>query len=480
MQKTVLFAAITCSLAACGQHASAETNAPRKFAVVELGNSRDVKVRLRYLTRASLADRNWMSIEIENLTDRPVVITHTHYTANRECFDLRTGRRVAGGSLASGSKFDMYPEAWITQPVKVVIQPGIHRVTAQPSDYSSALLGLPPKSGLRVLGSIALKLEVEGLGVVADGYKHSSSISLGTPFAFDWVYPDAMGFEAMRRQLHSELSNPVKWPKQRHLLAALLAVPQVASSASLEELIDAMARLPNLASRDILLRHCNEHFANAPQIIAWYQKRLESGDASTLTELARSTNIWQDSFVPPIVQLFTASRRNWHLALRHLEAHGVPQQRDQALARRLAKHIYTNAPLKSLDELERGPERDQDAAFQEQGRIITYLGMTRDQRLVDYLTPWLDCRRSIYDLRRCATPTTTIPERFHTPPLRICDAALDALLRIEGDHELHEHYKARPEIKQFEGTTEDLITTINKVRDGMIHRLKQRRSVSRK
>ena len=160
MQKTVLFAAIIWSLNADCQCVSAELSEVRQFAVVELGNSRDVKVRLRYLTRASLADRNWMSIEIENLTDRPVVITHTHYTAKRECFDLRTGRRVAGGSLASGNKFDMYPEAWITQPVKVVIQPGIHRVTAQPSDYSSALLGLPRKSGLRVLGSIALKLEV--------------------------------------------------------------------------------------------------------------------------------------------------------------------------------------------------------------------------------------------------------------------------------------------------------------------------------
>ncbi len=271
MQKIVLFAAITWSLTVCCQYASADKSRDRQFAVVELGNSQAVKVRLKYLTRASLADRNWMSVEIENLTDRPVVITHTHYTANRECFDLRTGRRVASGSLGSGNQFDMYPESYITQPVKVVIQPGIRRVSTHPSNSASVSRGLPPKSGLRVLGSIAMKLEVEGR-VVADGYDHSSPVSLGVPFAFDWVYPDAMGFEAMRRELHGHLDNPVKWPEQRNLLAALLAVPQVAQSVSIEQLIDAMSRRPSVASRAILLSHCSGHFATHPRLLAWFQK----------------------------------------------------------------------------------------------------------------------------------------------------------------------------------------------------------------
>ena len=199
-----------------------------------------------------------------------------------------------------------------------------------------------------------------------------------------------------------------------------------------------------------------------------------------LTELSRLSDIWQDSFIPPIVEMHTSSRKHWRLALHILEKRGVPQQRNQAMARRLATSIYTNAPLKGLDELNNLPKEDQEAAFQEQGVIITYLGMTRDRRLMDYLMPWLDCRRTIQDLRTNAISMTATPARFYTPPLRVCDAALEAVLRIDGHQKLHEVYSQHPRLQQFEGSTDDLIVTMHSVRDAMIREVKQRRSDRRK
>jgi hypothetical protein len=105
----------------------------------------------------------------------------------------------------------------------------------QPSDYSAALLGVPPLGGLSVRCRVYLAVHLR------DG-RHLRPTEAGVPFAFDWIYPNEAGFKALRARLARLLRSPQNKAHHAYLLGAYLRILQLARAATADELVTALTR----------------------------------------------------------------------------------------------------------------------------------------------------------------------------------------------------------------------------------------------
>ncbi len=81
--------------------------------------------------KASMDVENWLAIEFENQGNDPVKVEFGHYAIERWCFS-QSGRGQVSGGMASGS-------------LDFVLPQGKYTISEGPSDYSAAILGLPPR-----------------------------------------------------------------------------------------------------------------------------------------------------------------------------------------------------------------------------------------------------------------------------------------------------------------------------------------------
>jgi hypothetical protein len=417
---------------------------------------KDLTVRLKVLARASLADPEWLALEFENKGPRPLTVTNAHYRMTAEYRHRGTDQVAGSGSLASGNPYDLFPHAWATTPVSpIVLPPGkTYRAVEQPSDYSAALLGLPPPGGLSVRGRVFISVDLR------DGRHLRPAEAAGLPFAFDWTYPTDGGFKALRARLVRLLRSPQNRAYHAYLLGAYLRIPQVARAATADELVTALARRRGpFEGRAEVAAYVAKHFRNAPAVAAYYRQRLKDGDVVVLADL-RHAALWDRAHVEPLVRLYESDPMKYHETLGVLHQYRGDWIKDGAIVRRLSAVVRRAYPALGQDV--RRLEKD---GLESWADAIMRLSMTGDRSALVLLRPALDDKRAFR-----STKHLSMLGGAHVPPLRVCDVALEATLTLLDGSPDEAYRRAGP--GPVGGG--DLEAAYAALRDGMIAALKKR------
>jgi hypothetical protein len=421
-----------------------------------LVKEKDLTVRLKVLAKASLAETGWMALEFENLGERPLTVSNTHYWITAEYGRLGTDAPTASGSLASGSSYDLFPQAWATTPVApIVLPPGkTHRALEQPSDYSTALLGLPPLPGWAVRGRIFIAVNL------SDGRELRAAEMGGLPFRFDWLYPDDAGFKTLRDRLGKLLRAPENKPHHGYILGTYLRIPEVARSATLDQLLAALAlRRAAFEGRGEIAAHLAKRFGNDPAVTAYYSQRLQDGDDVVLSDLLQTT-LWDNSHVKPLVRLYESNSSKYHGALAVLHKHRGDWIKDADISRRLSAVVQRQYPA-----ARQNPRGLKVEELERWAHAVDNLSMTGDKTAITLLSPALEDKRAFRSTKRLS-----MPARMRVPPLRVADVALDAILTLL-DGSPDEAYR-RAESKPTDRANLDAGYAV--LRDRMIMDLKNR------
>ena len=399
------------------------TNPPQDigpWTVVDLGRVDNVVARLRVRERASMDQENWIAIEFENYGKEPVELTNVHYNIDR------TAGGGSGG-MASGNEHSLFPEAWDARPVKTLLQSGVHSIAGQPSDYSSALLGLPTRDGWMVKAVVDLSFGVKEHGRTSPMNRHA--------FEFEWRYPDEAGFERMRTRLKNLLAQPFKYVEQAYLVNAMLQIPEVAKAANVRALLAALdIHEGPFSGHDAILKYLNMNCADNADVIAYFEKRLGIGQLQAVSDLLVCPRIWTSAFVEPLLRICETNPSRTDVVARYavakvegieiLAQRNPDQPADPAIAQRLSA-----AWLKAAGRLGQKPSELSLSERGEWSREMLLLGKTRDSRMIARIQPLLDDKTMVWDeanIDKLAFVSTS----SSLPLTRACDVAMQAILTI--------------------------------------------------
>jgi hypothetical protein len=436
--------------------AAADDKTPAKiWRETVLLKEKDLTVRLKVLAKASLADTDWMALEFENTGEAPLTVKNAHYWIRHEY--IRIGTDGGGyGSLASGSSYDLFPHAWATTPVApIVLPPGkTYRTAEQPSDYSAALLGVPPPPGWSIRGRLFLALDL------SDGRHLRVPEVSGLPFAFNWLPPDDAGFEAIRARLGKLLRSPENKPYHGYILGCYLRIPEVAKSATVDELLAALTpRRGAFEGRHEIAAHLAKRFGNDPAVTAYYRQRLQDGDEIVLDDLNQTT-LWDNAHVKPLVRLYESNPSKYHAALAVLHKHRDDWNKDGDISRRLSAVVHQQYPMVRQD-----PRKLEADKLERWAYAVNNLSMTGDKEAIALLGPALEDKRAFRSTKRLS-----MPGGMRVPPLRVGDVALDAILTLLDGSPDEAYRRAQP--KPLDRV--DVDAAYAGLRDGMIMDLKKR------
>lgn len=421
------------------------------WTAIEVGRTGDLIVRLRVRQETSLADEDWIAVEFDNVGKSDVKIDMAQYRMESERFNLETGIFVSSGSLVSGNTFDLFPHARDTIPVaERVVPPGVYRMIDHPSLYSSALLGLPPGDGCLVKAQIFVDLRIDNERVKLEAKK----------FEFQWLYPDAKGFEAMRLRLLHLLANPRNAVQHAYILHTLLAVPELAEAASAQQLLAAIEpRVEAFSGRQYVLEHLNNHYAGESAVIDHFFSRIVDSDTLITEDLRSVPKVWDSRFLPALLNRFDVRRDSVPDIFVILRQQGTPQRGDKQIASRLS-----NALLR-FGWIEPGETYVPSVlAYQ-----ISLMGHTCDRAMIPRLMPYLDDKTQTIDANQLGLSLD-----IRLPPLRVCDNALEAILEILDGSPGKGYKDAGFKFSSVRGARPQDVDEITEMRDNMITTVKQR------
>ncbi len=421
---------------------------------------KDLTVRLKVLARPSLADTEWMALEFENKGDKPLAVRNAYYwmTGERRRRGADPVEVAASGSLASGNTYDLFPHAWETTPIaRIVLRPGqTYRVAEQLCDYNAAALGLPPKGGWSIRGRIFVSVTLAGKQQL------QPTEAAGVPFAFHWLCPDDAGFKALQARLTRLLRAPQNRAHHAYILGAYLRIPQVARAATVDELVTAVARRRQaFEGRAVVAAYLAKHFGNDPAVAAYYRRGLKDGDPLVLNDLL-NTAPWDRAHVKPLVRLYESDPRKYHEALGVLHKHRADWINEGDTVRRLSAVVRRAYPVLGEDVRRLGKDRIGHWA-----QAIERLAMTGDRSARVLLLPALDDKRAYQ-----SSQFMSLPVGHRVPPLRVCDAALDAALTLLDGSPDEAYRRAGAGLMPVSGNHRD--AAYAELRDGMIPALKRR------
>ena len=96
--------------------AGERARADSPWQTVRLAESHGFSVRLKVRSQASLADGQWLILELENQSGKQPIVDNLHYGIEYEARPIGHGGMWSSG-LCQGSVIEVFPEDWDTTPV---------------------------------------------------------------------------------------------------------------------------------------------------------------------------------------------------------------------------------------------------------------------------------------------------------------------------------------------------------------------------
>ena len=397
----------------------------------------ELTVRLKVRAAASMLERDWIKLEFENHTQKPLGI---HFMLDATASVKPANGRPPNATLfprLSANEFGRKNANGQLQPL-ATIPPGV--MSAGEELLAGAIannLGRPPEGGLQVDGKARLILNM----FEVPGRKKLTTPGNGAAFSFAWRPPQGEQLKQARDELQTLLfTAPVERSEAYRLrLQMLLNIPELSRDLSTDKVLTALGRFTSNDRRWDVFRTLVMPRRKDPKIIAYYRDRIVAGDDDVLIDLIQSdwlsmpgknrreeVYLWDRSFVEPMLALYEKDPRKNLRAFTTLERRAAEWSSDTAVTARLAAISHKLYPVldKKLDNLER-PD------VEELMYGIWHLGKTRDRASLPLLAKAMDTKY----------PTPFPPPRIHLAnmPLgsSVAHQAAMAVVQItDGEHAL--------------------------------------------
>lgn len=379
-----------------------------------VGENSGLKVVLRIKSPASLADNDWLQMEILN-SGPPGVIKSAR---------IQAPAQVGGGS--SSNIFGLTTLGIFADGRRTLLAGPF--TTIEPSVWAAASLGLH-RENVNVTMRLTFEL------TLADG--RSISVSMGEPAAFTWSPPDAGQMKAVQQQAVALLAKATSGTPlssaETAFLSTLLAKPETAAAVTLEQAL-AMLRIRqfnNIYEFGEVLGLVQSQWPGDPAVIAFFHEAFATRGTAALSDLARG-GPWDDSFIEPIVKLIEGgfppqgarpgvppTDKVTHLrnALIVMDRNYASWSQNVSMAPRLGK-----AALRILQ-----PLTTSTVGVPSIYNQVNLLVLTHDPAMIDVLRPFL----SDQTIDQFTVLSSSMPSGV--TPMRYSDVAANGILGLLGE-----------------------------------------------
>ncbi len=380
----------------CPPEGKAEEVQTDGWSTAVLWKSDVVSARLLFKPSASLADKHWLALELENHTQKPLEFGQTWINLDMTRKEIPSGEALSTGGLSGTFR-----------SIKT-LPPGRHRFYGDAFESASGNLGLPPVTGLRVEVQAKADSEIRG------GKRYKTAEDKPS-FTFEWRYPSAAERTGMIQEMRQYLAAPGDLEKYRSRMKALFELPQVQESLTLDDYMPALKATRDSNVRYLLVPHLFVKYADDPRVLAYYRDAFQK-EPDVVYWDAATVSVWNEEFLEPLVQ--GCEKDKWHY-FSVLSRHSADWRNRPPYVARISAALLKHNPI-----LRREVRKIPDKELEQWDKAVLEAGEVADPALIELLKPALKDQRPA----RIDRGAGGLNEG------RVCDRALTAILQIlDGD-----------------------------------------------
>lgn len=360
-----------------------------------LWSSDVVSARLLFKPSASLADKNWLALELENHTLKPLELGQTRINLETTRKEILSGKVLTTGGL--GGTF---------RSIKT-LAPGRHRFY-DAFEYASANMGLPAVTGLSVECQVKADTELRG-------GKHYQTPKDEPSFTFEWRYPSTAERTGMVQEMKQYLAAPGNLEQNCARISALFKVPQMRESLTAQDYLPALRAARLAGVRHLLASNLFARYSRDPAVLAYYREEFQK-EPDVVYWDAATVDVWNEEFLEPLIQGCETDK--WHY-FEVLSRHPAEWRNRPPYVARVSAALLKHNPI-----LRREIRTIPDKELEPWAKAVIQAGKVADPALVELLKPALkDQRQARIDYGAGGWNEG-----------RVCDRAVVAILQIlDGD-----------------------------------------------
>ncbi len=389
-------AMLSCLIAMCCQLTDGAAPIPPQIEWREifLWKNDRLSARLLFQPTASIADRTWIALELENHTRQPIELGQTWINLSSIPKDDGNAKSECQMSLSG------------TMPSIKTVPPGRHRYTGNTLQFASSNMVCP---GAAAQVDVLVKISTQ----TKDGQNFETA--KGTNFSFEWRQPTELQLGLMSHELKKHLGSATIPDEDHARIVTLLKTPAVVRSLTVDDYLTALKSTRNWSLRYVLLPHLFARHGADPKVLEYYREMFQQ-DPDFIYEDSIIPTVWNQEFLEPLINGCEKGKWVYFTGLsRHVPAWRNDNNAVSRISAALLKHhVILRRDLKDILENE----------LEAWARAVTDASSVPDPKIVNLLKPALDDQRHAdIDLG-----SGGIQEA------RVCDRALVAILTIlDGD-----------------------------------------------
>lgn len=350
------------AMSCCPPDGKAEVDS---WSTAVLWNSDVVSARLLFKSSASLADKKWLALELENHTQKTLQVGQT-----------RTNISMTLNETTSSDVLMTRELSGVFSSIKT-LPPGRHRFSGETFEFASFNMGLRPVTVLRV--KIQPKVEIEIVG--GDRYQTPKE----TPsFTFGLRNPSETEMTELIQEMKQYLKAPGDLEKNLSRMYALLKMPKVQDGLTLGDYLPALKDSRYSPVRSQLVRNIFAKYADAPEVLAYYREAFQTEPDKVYWDAA-NYNIWNEEFLEPLVQ--GCEKGKW-LYFDVLSRHTSEWRKRAPYVARVSAALLKHHPI-----LKRQVQTIPDKELSHWATAVLDAGAVADPKLVELLKPALEDKR---------------------------------------------------------------------------------------
>ncbi len=426
---------------------AADASVPSSRQEVVLAEGNGLKAVLRVKPEASLADQDWLQLEITN-NGSAAVITQGALTAPALVNGLRDSDLLAGTSIGIAPAVPGLRSHGFSLPAGTL-------VSNNPAIYADRSLDRQA-GGAIVTANVSLNL------VLNDGRTLKSPAG-GVPLQFTWVKTDVSEQAALQKELDALLAKtspssigavvaplPSNQPREfsprltgpeNTRLAALLETPEVTRNLNVQQVLAAVqqSELDKSIGPNPLMGLVVTRWPKDPAVIQFFRDGLTTQGSATIFDVM-SPGIWDDSFLEPVIKLVESTAPlvalpgrggtapgadlpslTFSRALNVLSRNYAAWSSNAAVASQLSRAVRVAYPS-----LTGGPGAAPLPGTQGFSNAMMQLAETHDHTMVAVLRPFLAVK--VIDGNGILGSDRT--------PFRVCEVAANSICTLLGEPQL--------------------------------------------